>query len=471
MTTCTQRRLLNGLALLAGHAFCFCSPGAAADRPNIVVIVADDLGFGDLGIHGCKDIPTPHIDALAKSGVRCSNGYVSGPYCSPTRAGLMTGRYQQRFGHEFNPGPPTSENIEKALTLQEQTLPQRLKAAGYATGMVGKWHLGHKAGHQPPQRGFDEFFGFLGGAHSYLKSGVGTDQPILRGSTEVDEPSYLTDAFAREATAFVERHKAKPFFLYLAFNAVHTPMDATDKYLDRFAGIANPKRRAYAAMLSAMDDAIGGLTAKLQSVDQANNTLIFFISDNGGPEAANASDNGPFRGSKAQTWEGGIHVPYFVSWPAQLKAGSVYAQPVIQLDILPTSLAAAGVQPSDADRLDGVNLLPFLAGESNAAPHAALYWRFGPQIAIRQGDWKLVKARDAAAAEDFDRNAPASTAGSQLYNLATDPVEEHDLSQAEPERLAVLRTAWNEWNSELAEPAWGGPARSGRTNRRQPQQQ
>jgi arylsulfatase A-like enzyme len=440
---------------------------AAADRPNVIVIVADDLGFGDLGVNGCGDIPTPHIDALAASGVRCTNGYVSGPYCSPTRAGLMTGRYQQRFGHEFNPGPPTAENVEKGLTLKEQTLPQRLKDAGYQTGMVGKWHLGHAEHFQPPQRGFESFYGFWGGAHSYVKSGLGTDQPIVRGVEQIDEQEYLTDAFAREAKAFIANHKGQPFFLYLAFNAVHTPMEATDKYAARFKDIADPKRKTYAAMLSAMDDAIGAVAAQLKTQGAAENTLIFFISDNGGPETANASNNGPFRGQKAQTWEGGIHIPYFVSWPAKLNAGSTYDQPVIQLDILPTILAAAGAPASASDKLDGVDLLPYLTGAKTGAPHEALYWRFGPQVAIRMGDWKLVKGRDLTGpdAAGLERSTPGSIEGAQLFNLASDIGEQHDLSQTETARVKELAARWNAWNAELVEPTWGGPNRPNRRNR------
>src|SRR4051794_20958671 len=196
-----------------------CGLGLAAERPrpNVLILVADDLGYGDLGFQGGRDIPTPHLDALAGGGVRCSNGYVSGPYCSPTRAGLLTGRYQQRFGHEFNPG-------EKAgLPVSQSTLIERFKAAGYITGLVGKWHLGGAPQYHPQRRGFEEFYGFLGGAHPYVP---GKGAPIYRGTEVVEEEEYLTDAFAREAVAFVERHKDRPFLLELAFNAVHTPMDA-----------------------------------------------------------------------------------------------------------------------------------------------------------------------------------------------------------------------------------------------------
>src|SRR5688572_15673401 len=278
---------------------------AVARQPNVIVIVADDMGYADIGVHGCQDIPTPHIDSLAKNGVRCSNGYVSHPYCSPTRAGLMTGRYQQRFGHEFNPGPPTDRTPGIGLPLTETTMADRFKAAGYKTGIVGKWHLGHTDdAFHPLNRGFDSFFGFLGGSHSYLRSGTG-HTAIFRGKEEVQEKEYLTDAFAREGVAFMEKHKAEPFFLYWAFNAVHGPMEAADKYLQRFAGIQDPKRRTYAGMLAALDDAVGRGLAKLKELGLEENTLVFFLSDNGGPTAVNASDNRPLNGVKATTMEGG----------------------------------------------------------------------------------------------------------------------------------------------------------------------
>ena len=353
--------------------------GAESLKPNIIVIVADDQGYADLGIQGGKDIPTPHIDSIAKHGVRCSNGYVSGPYCSPTRAGLLTGRYQQRFGHEFNPGGASASG-DLGLTLSEKTLANRLKAAGYATGMVGKWHLGSAPKFHPMQRGFDEYFGFLGGAHSYLEVGAGRDA-VLRGTEPVDKVSYLTDDFAREAVAFIDRHHSQPFFLYLPFNSVHNPMHATAKYLDRFASIKDERRRTYAAMTSAMDDAVGAVLDKLDETKVADNTLIFYFSDNGGPPV-NGSNNGVLRGNKAQTLEGGIRVPFFVQWKAKLPKGVVYEQPVIQLDIAPTALAAAGVTIGTEAKLDGVNLLPYLAGENKTAPHEALYWR----VTVKQTD-------------------------------------------------------------------------------------
>src|SRR5688572_9175936 len=239
---------------------------AAQDRPNILLIVGDDMGYADIGVHGSKLIPTPHLDSLAKNGVRCSSGYVSGPYCSPTRAGLLTGRYQTRFGHEFNPGPPgTDDNDKKGLSLKETTLPDRMKAAGYATGMVGKWHLGSAPEFHPLKRGFGEFFGFLGGAYTYFPQNRKAGDDVYCGTESANEKEYLTDAFAREAVAFVDRHKAEPFFLYLTFNAVHTPMHATDAKLKQFAGIKDSMRRTYAAMLSSMDDAVGKVMDKVRA--------------------------------------------------------------------------------------------------------------------------------------------------------------------------------------------------------------
>ena len=409
----------------------------AADRkPNILVIVGDDMGYADIGVHGCKDIPTPHIDSLAKNGIRCTNGYVSGPYCSPTRAGLMTGRYQTRYGHEFNPGPKDNSGMN-GLSLKETTMADRFRSAGYTTGLVGKWHLGYDAKYHPMKRGFDEFFGFLGGAHPYIP-GKGPD--ILRGSDKVEEKEYLTDAFTREALAFIDRHKSKPFFLYLAYNAVHAPLQANDKYLKRF-GKLEGNRKIYAAMMAAMDDGIGAVLAKLRDVKLEEDTLIFFISDNGGPPV-NASNNGVLHGVKATTWEGGIRVPWLVQWKGKLQAGKVYEQPVIQLDILPTSLAAAGIK-ADGAKFEGVNLLPHLEGKDDKPPHDALFWRFGAQTAVRMGDWKLVQARDSGS--------------KKLFNLKDDIGETKDLSAEQPEKVKALQAAWDAWNKENVEASWGSP--------------
>jgi arylsulfatase A-like enzyme len=427
----------------------FLEAAQPAKRPNILIIVADDQGYADLGVQGCKDIPTPNIDSLARNGIRCTNGYVSGPYCSPTRAGLMTGRYQQRFGHEFNPGPAARTPVNVGLPLTETTLADRLKTAGYATGMVGKWHLGYAPKFHPLKRGFEEYFGFLGGAHSYIDWEGDKANRILRGKEPVVEQTYLTEAFGREAEAFLDRHKKedKPFFLYWTFNAVHLPLQATEKYLQRFPSITNKKRRTYAAMTSAMDDAVGRILDKLRDSGLEETTLIFYISDNGGP-VANASSNTPLRGHKAQTLEGGIRVPFLVQWKGHLPAGTTYDQPVIQLDIHATALAAAGVPVTSEMHLDGVNLLPSLNGETKTPPHESLYWRFGKQTAIRMGDWKLVRHNQSK--------------GLELYNLAQDISESKNLAAANREKLQELKAAWDKWNATLEKPRWGAPGAANR---------
>src|SRR3954447_12610683 len=402
--------MLRPLALLFVIFISFCSLlcGVAAGKPNILFIVGDDMGYADEGFRGCQDIPTPHLDALAKASMRCTNGYVSGPYCSPTRAGLMTGRYQTRFGHEFNAGAAGS-----GLPLSETTIATRLKAAGYVTGLVGKWHLGSEPQFHPQKRGFDEFFGFLGGAHDYFQ-----DQGILRGTQQVDEKEYLTDAFGREAVSFIEKHKNETWFLYLAFNAVHTPMQANDPRLMKFSHISDQRRRTYAAMMSAMDDAVGRVRKKLDETGLAQKTLVTFISDNGGPTmpgtTVNASSNKPLRGSKRTTLEGGIRVPYLVSWPGHVKSG-VYDKPVIQLDLNATALTAAGEAIQPDWKLDGVDLAPFFAGTNAAAPHESLYWRFGKQVAIRHGDYK--RARYDTTPDTLPGAGGQPISAPQLYRL------------------------------------------------------
>jgi arylsulfatase A-like enzyme len=423
--------------LAAGFA---CTEASAADsKPNIVLIVGDDLGYGEILCRGKQDIPTPNLRSLATGGVCFTNAYVSCPVCSPTRAGLLTGRYQQRFGHEFNPGPATAAAANFGLSLEEATIAERLKKLGYATGMVGKWHLGYRPEFHPQKRGFDEFFGFLGGAHSYVDSAADPANRILRGTEPVDEPAYLTDALGREAVAFIDRHKSEPFFLYLPFNAVHAPLEAPDKYLNRFSEIGNAKRRTFAAMLSAMDDAVGQVLEKLRADSLEENTLIFFITDNGGPTAQISSKNDPLRGFKGQVWEGGIRVPFVVQWKGHLPADKIVEAPVIALDILPTAVAAAGGQTSGGKKLDGVNLLPYLEGETTAPPHEALYWRFGPQWAIRKGNWKLLQAQEG---------------GEQLFDLAGDVGEQKDLAAEKPDVVAELKKDYAAWNAELDEPKW-----------------
>jgi arylsulfatase A-like enzyme len=438
-------------------AVCFAIDGhtpAAADdaaaRPNVIVILADDLGYADIGVHGGTQIPTPNIDRLAASGVRCTDGYVSCPYCSPTRAGLLTGRYQQRFGHEFNCNPANKRWREIGLPTTETTIADRLAAAGYATGMVGKSHLGYADAYHPLRRGFQEFFGHLAGGHAYFSTSkpFSKNSPLLRGTTPVAETEYLTDALAREAVSFVERHRERPFFLYLAFNAVHTPMEAKPEQLARFAAIADEERRTYAAMTVSLDEAVGRVLDALEAAGVRERTLVFFLSDNGGPTctdmAKNGSLNTPLRGSKGQTLEGGIRVPFLVSWPGKLPAGTTYGRPVIQLDILPTALAAAGAPVAAEAALDGVDLVPYLSGRRDGPPHEALYWRFGRQSAIRKGNLKLVTW--------MDRDTEVMS--TQLFDLAADVGEAHDLAADRPADVAALTADWRAWNATLAEPLW-----------------
>lgn len=441
--------------------------GHATGKPNVLLILADDLGYGEVTAQGyTQDIPTPHIDSIAKNGVRFSSGYVSGPYCSPTRAGLLTGRYQQRFGHEFNPGPSPVESF--GLDLKQKTLGDHFKNLGYATGWFGKSHLGNKPEFHPNKRGFDEFYGFLGGAHTYLSAA--TADPIQHNGKPVDKIDYATESFAAEAVKFIGANKGKPWLAYVPFNAVHGPLETLEKYENRFSSITDEKRRKFAGLLSALDDAVGTILAKVRENGEEENTLIIFHSDNGGPTRQTSSKNGPLKGYKATTWEGGVRVPFFVQWKGKIPAGKVDDRPVIQLDLLPTALAAAGAEiPADV-KFDGVNLLPYLTGEKAEAPHEALFWRFGGQIAVRKGDWKLVKgATDEKPVGQL--GFTASLDGAQLYNLSSDIGEQTDLAAQEPEKVKELAAAWETWDSQNIEAKWlpGNRQGKGKGKKIQPQ--
>ena len=436
----------KGLALLLGViSLLLTTPVSGADsRPNIVIILSDDMGYADIGAQGCRDIPTPHIDRLAAEGVRFTDAYANGSFCTPTRAALLSGRYQQRYG---------VEDLTRPLPLAAVTLPARLKAAGYATGMVGKWHLGTRAGFTPLDRGFDEFFGFLGGGHIYLPRPEAKGEynaPILRNRERVDERRYLTDAFGEEAAAFVDRQRnaTKPFFLYLAFNAVHAPLEATGRYLDRFPAITDRNRRIYAAMLGAMDDGIGRVLEALERIGQKDRTLVIFHNDNGGPttrNAVNGSRNTPLRGSKCETFEGGIRVPMILRWPGVLEPGTVYRQPAISFDLTATAIAAAG---ADATQIDGVDLIPFLNGKRPGAPHDALFWRsrtMSDNYGMRQGNWKFVHSTEGS-----DKPGPRQKpARDMLFDLASDLGEQHDLARERPETLADLKRRYEAWSAEV----------------------
>ena len=422
---------------------------AAGRRPNILLIVADDLGYGELSCQGNPQIPTPNIDSIANNGIRFTSGYVSAPLCSPTRAGLMMGRYQQRFGHEFNPGG-NDHGPEFGLPVTDKTIAERLKAAGYATGIFGKWHLGYAKPCLPTSRGFDWHFGFLDACHAYPFRNGQLGESLLP-DTQKGQWNYTSEAFAEEAAAFIEQHREKPWFVYLPFGAVHCPPgktlyakisampeSASKKYKDRFPNITDADRLIYAAVESAMDDAVGVVLAKLRELRLEENTLVFFLSDNGGPTWQTTSRNDPLRGQKGDLLEGGIREPFMVQWKGHLNAGKVDDRPIIQLDILPTALAAAGAPVSDAERLDGVNLLPYLAGENDGAPHTSLFWRYGKQRAVRMGDWKLVNQGK----------------GTMLYNLANDIGEAKDLAAKEPAKVKELEAAYKRWNANNVPPRW-----------------
>lgn len=451
--------------------------------PNVVLICADDLGYGELGCQGNSQIPTPHIDSIAANGVRMTDGYVTAPYCSASRAGLITGRYQTRFGYEFNPIGANNEHPDAGLPRSEVTLAEHLHAAGYTTGLIGKWHLGGHARYHPIRRGFDEFFGFTHEGHFFVPPpyrGVTTwlrrktlpsgkrgrwtssdgwmiystvlnsdepsydaNNPIIRGGQPVAEQEYLTDAFTREAVDFIDRNQDRPFFLYLAYNAVHSPLQGADAYMKRFEHIDDIQRRIFAAMLSNLDDSVGSVLQKLRDEELEEDTLVIFISDNGGPTRELTSSNLPLRGGKGQVYEGGIRVPFMMQWKGHLPAGKIYRQPVISLDIFATSAAIARAPVPAGKPIDGVNLIPFLTDADDSPPHDKLFWRLNQRTAIRVGDWKLLR--------NPQRGRDAKW---ELYHLAEDISETKDLAKQNPAKAAELLADWSRFNSEMIDPIW-----------------
>lgn len=418
------------------------SPGKEMpSKPNIIILFSDDAGYADFGFTGSQQLKTPHIDALAANGVTFTNGYVSGPVCSPSRAGLMTGRYQQRFGHETNIGENytnTDPNLI-GLPVDEQSIADRLKQQGYHTGMVGKWHLGEKDHFHPCNRGFDEFFGMLGGGSSYH---AGTAKRIRNNFEHVDYVNlpYLTDAFGDKACEFIRKNHEHPFFLYLSFNAPHTPLHARPDYLEEARSHFKTEERAInAAMTRSLDENIGKVTALLKELQLEENTLVFFTNDNGGAMPYNASCNDPFSGTKGTFLEGGVHVPFVAQWKGILPEGTIFTKPVITLDILPTALALAGGVEDENKPFDGVNLMPYLLEEKTGEPHETLFWRLLHHGAVRKGDWKLIW---------FDDQEP------RLYNLKDDISELKDVSRQYPELTEQLLSEFHAWENELAEPLW-----------------
>ncbi|MCH1454585.1 MAG: sulfatase-like hydrolase/transferase [Flavobacteriaceae bacterium] len=435
------------------------------NHPNVIVIMTDDLGYVDVGFNGSVEIPTPNIDRIAQQGVKFTNGYTPYSVCSPSRAGFITGRYQQRFGYERNAQyRPNDPNM--GLPQTEKTIPEVIGQVGYTSGVIGKWHLGAHISNHPLNRGFDFFYGHLGGGHRYFPEELTiedsysiNDEPlsyrtwIMRDHQSEKTDEYLTDEFSNEAVKFVEKNKEGPFFLYLAYNAPHGPLQATQKYLDRFDHIEGKKRKTYAAMVSAVDDGVGRILDRLESLEIAENTMIFFLSDNGGPEPNNASNNGPLREGKSSIYEGGNRVPFAMQWTAQI-APMVYEYPISSLDILPT-IAALTHAPLPADKpLDGVNIIPFLKGEKQGRPHQTLYVRkFDNDLySVRDGDMKLVTKKKNSVKE--------------LYNLQEDLGEENDLADAFPEEVKRLDSLRQNWDSQLIDPIFLGLIHTDRWKKR-----
>lgn len=411
---------------------------APADRPNLILIVSDDAGYGDFSLHGCADFATPRIDSIAEAGVRFRQAYVAASVCSPSRAAIMTGRYPQRFGHEFNIPPRWSET--NGLPLTETLLPEILQRNGYRTVGLGKWHLGYAKAFQPMQRGFDAYFGFLQGARSYWPLKKSTRLNRLRRDHESipEEFTYMTDALGKEAAAYVAENRDRPFFLYLAFNAVHTPMHATEEDLAGFSGIDHEKRRKLAAMTRAMDRAVGVVLDALEENGIRDHTLLCFVNDNGGA-TNNASQNGVLRGTKGTPFEGGIRVPMLMQWPARLPRGTIYDLPVSGLDLLPTFLAAGGIVRQSPLPLDGVDLLPYLRSKKAGRPHPQLFWRRGDNAAVRLKDWKLVRYKAGPW---------------MLFDLASDPQEERNLVDQQKERVVSMQAMLEAFETTLEAPRW-----------------
>ena len=404
-------------------------------RPNIIVILADDAGYIDFGFMGSTDLDTPNIDSIAKNGVVFTDAHVSSTVCAPSRAGLMTGKYQQRFGFEAN-GTGDKKSGDIGLSDDVTTMAEIFQKNNYSTVAIGKWHLGARPSDQPNKRGFDDFYGFLGGSRSYFPIDNPSKEHMLQhNGKQVTFDGYITDVFGDYSVNFVKSHKDKPFFMYLAYNAVHTPMDAKKEDLEKYK---NHPRKTLAAMTWSLDKNIGKLYKTLKDLNLLDNTLIYFLSDNGGA-ANNTSKNGYLKGWKGNEFEGGHRVPFVVSWPEKFKGGGKFNGLSSSLDIFPTSLAAADIKKDSTLVLDGVNLLPFLEGKKKGNPHHELYWRKLDDAAARLDDLKLIR---------LDHY------GAVMYNLGDDIGEIHDLSAQDTTSFNVLKDNLSQWESHMEAPKW-----------------
>ncbi len=420
-------------------------------KPNIIIFMADDMGYADAGFTGAKDIKTPNLDELASSGVVFTSGYANHAFSAPSRAALLSGRYQHRFGFETNPAYDPSNPL-LGIDPSVKLFPERLREAGYVTGGIGKWHLGAAEPFHPNNRGFDYYYGFLGGGHDYYKIDLTApvDEAYKQGLVRNDKPAdfegYLTTALSRDAVRFVENNKENQFFLYVAYNAPHQPLQAPADDIARYAHITDKKRRVYAAMVDVMDRGIGEVVTALKECDIFENTLIFFLSDNGGPipselnpNKGNGSDNSPFRGGKGNVYDGGVHVPFMACWPAKIKPGVIYDFPVNSLDISRTAVAVAGANAFSDGGMEGVDLIPFVLGEIKEAPHEAIFWRGG-----NGSKWSILTADRTKLVNDREGDKKSDKA--ELFYLPSDKSETTDIIELEPEKAKSLHNLWKEWD-------------------------
>ncbi|MBO6536756.1 MAG: sulfatase-like hydrolase/transferase [Balneolaceae bacterium] len=417
---------------MALNTGCSTAPKNAEEQPNILLILADDLGFNDLGFQGSKDLSTPNLDTLARNGVIFTDAHVTASVCSPSRAGLITGKYQQFFGHEANIPPPQLGTDTTLVTIADV-----LRDNGYRTGINGKWHIGYEYNYHPNSRGFDHFWGFLGGHRSYFPENYPPENHKAIYTNRTHTPftgNYLTDTQADEAVKFI-KDSNEPFFLFLSLAAPHAPMHALEEDMARFP---NSDRPEYAAMVYAMDRAVGKVVQHLKQTGKFENTLIVFLSDNGG-SPVNDSNNSPLKGFKGNKFEGGIRVPFIVHWPKVIDGGQSFDGLTSSLDLFPTFLDAAGIKKSSELELDGTSLIPFLTNEKTGSPHDMLFFRKEMAAAVRHGNWKLIRLDDY---------------GYVLYDLATDPYETTNLKNREPERFESMKIALENWESKTVEPWW-----------------
>ncbi len=433
-----KRLLLVTITLVLGSYTSQIFAHKSEKKPNFIIILADDLGYGDVGFTGSSQIATPHIDALAGAGVTFTQAYVSAPVCGPSRAGLITGRNQVNFGFDNNPivDLPQFKKEYVGLPVNEKTIADRLGEVGYINGLIGKWHLGDAEQFHPLKRGFHEVWTYPVGGHDYFKSetdGKGYLSPLECNYKTPDPITYITDDKGDECVDFIERHKNEPFFLFASFNAPHAPLQATEEDLKLYAHIADERRRSYCAMVHRLDVNVGKIVNELKEHNLYENTVIMFLSDNGGPVSKKGSWtlNAPLRGAKGILLEGGIRVPFIMSWPAKIKAGSIYDHPVTALDITPTFVELADGSITPDDNLDGVNLFPYISGENSAKPHNDMKWRFTISASIREGDWKLIRLPDRLP---------------MLYDLSTDIAEQNNVADQHRELMEHMLKKLGDWD-------------------------